>query len=244
MPRHSSDIRTAVAIDCEMGQGASGDSKLIRITLVDYFSSAILIDNLVYPSVKMEHFRTKFSGVSRRDIETAKKRGACIMGRDNARLAVWRYVGPSTVVVGHSAKYDLESLCWIHCNIVDTYMIESLIQKQIEKEYKEQSASAKDGQVDAEKDSTASDGLSSTSPCPAVKYNTSDAGDRQPNKNELLKSDKDSKSSKESEGSGANSKLDETGVREKQGTTTTTTEEEAERDGQAITQVTCQGKTG
>ncbi|EEH41042.2 hypothetical protein PAAG_03328 [Paracoccidioides lutzii Pb01] len=217
MPCHSPDIRTAVAIDCEMGQGASGDSELIRITLVDYFSSAILINNLVYPSVKMEHFRTKFSGVRREDIETAKKRGTCIMGRDNARLAVWRYVGPSTVVVGHSAKYDLESLRWIHHNIVDTYMIEALIQKEIEKEYnKKQCASVKDGQVNAEKDSTASDGLSSPSPCPAVKYGTRDAGDRQPNENELLKFDKDSKSSKELEGSGVNSKLDETGVRGKQ----------------------------
>ncbi|KGM91817.1 uncharacterized protein PADG_12134 [Paracoccidioides brasiliensis Pb18] len=206
MPRHSSDIRTAVAIDCEMGQGASGDSKLIRITLVDYFSSAILIDNLVYPSVKNGALPDKVLRCQQMGYRN---------GREKRGL--------------HHGKRQ--------CSV-------SSVEKQIEKEYKEQCASAKDGQVDAEKDSTASDGLSSPSPCPAVKYNTSDAGDRQPNKNELLKSDKDSKSSKESEGSGANSKLDETGVREKQGRTTTTTEEEAERDGQAITQVTCQGKTG
>ncbi|OJD13444.1 hypothetical protein AJ78_06097 [Emergomyces pasteurianus Ep9510] len=153
----SPDIRTAVAIDCEMGQASSGDSELIRVTLIDYFSSAVLIDSLVYPSVKMEDYRTRFSGVSKRDMETAIRSGTCIMGRDNARLAMWKYVGPETVVVGHSAHNDLESLRWIHATIVDTYIIEALLQKEKEKDDESKQAadnSVKDGKVAAEQDKT------------------------------------------------------------------------------------------
>ncbi|QSS60968.1 3'-5' exonuclease [Histoplasma capsulatum] len=149
---HTPDIRAAVAIDCEMGQAASGDSELIRITLIDYFSSAVLIDSLVYPSVKMEHYRTRFSGVNRRDMEAAKTAGSCIMGRDNARFAVWRYVGPETVVVGHSAHNDLESLRWIHTAVVDTYIIEDLLEKKKNCESKKDADKTKDGKVAVETD--------------------------------------------------------------------------------------------
>ena len=54
-----SDTRQPVAINCEMGTAASGDSELIRITLIDYFSSAILIDSLVYLDVEMSHYNTQ-----------------------------------------------------------------------------------------------------------------------------------------------------------------------------------------
>ncbi|KAK2802547.1 hypothetical protein FQN50_007353 [Emmonsiellopsis sp. PD_5] len=129
-PQDRTNIRTAVAIDCEMGQAMSGDSELIRITLIDYFSSEILIDSLVYPSVPMEHYRTSFSGVTRQDMDHAMRSGTCIMGRDNARQAVWKYVGPNTIVVGHSANNDLDSLRWIHGVVVDTYVIANAIQKK------------------------------------------------------------------------------------------------------------------
>jgi DNA polymerase III epsilon subunit-like protein len=116
--------RQAVAIDCEMGTAASGDSELIRVTLIDYFSSAVLVDSLVYPDVEMSHYNTRFSGVTKKDIEMARAKGTCFRGRDQARAAVWRFVGPNTVVVGHSAHNDLTAMRWIHSVVVDTYLIE------------------------------------------------------------------------------------------------------------------------
>ncbi|PGH01444.1 hypothetical protein GX51_05251 [Blastomyces parvus] len=145
----SPDTRAAVAIDCEMGQAASGDSELIRLTLIDYFSSAVLIDSLVYPTVQMEHYRTRFSGVTSGDMESARKQGTCILGRDSARFAMWKYVGPQTVVVGHSAHNDLESLRWIHPTVVDTHIIESLLEKE------KKSESKKDGKETTKKDQAA-----------------------------------------------------------------------------------------
>lgn len=119
------DTRQAVAIDCEMGTAESGDSELIRVTLIDYFSSEVLVDRLVYPDVEMSHYNTRFSGVTRKDIEMARAKGTCFRGRDQARAAVWGFVGPNTVVVGHSAHNDLTAMRWIHSTVVDTWQIES-----------------------------------------------------------------------------------------------------------------------
>jgi len=108
-----------------MGTAKSGDSELIRVTLIDYFSSAILVDHLVYPDVEMQHYNTRFSGVTRREMEVVRRKGQCLMGKDRARKAVWQFVGPNTVVVGHSAHNDLTALRWIHPVVVDTFLIES-----------------------------------------------------------------------------------------------------------------------
>ncbi|KAL7932427.1 ribonuclease H-like domain-containing protein [Trichoderma chlorosporum] len=114
----------AVVIDCEMGTASTGESELIRVSAVDYFSGKILLDKLVYPDVKMIHFNTRYSGVTRQDMENAKRRRSCLMGRSSARKALWQFIGPNTVVVGHGANSDLTSLRWIHPAIIDTYLIE------------------------------------------------------------------------------------------------------------------------
>jgi RNA exonuclease 1 len=57
-------------------------------------------------------------------MEEARSQGTCIMGRDKARAAVWRYVGPQTVVVGYAAHNDLTALRWTHPTVVDTFLLE------------------------------------------------------------------------------------------------------------------------
>jgi RNA exonuclease 1 len=144
-----SEIRAAVAIDCEMGSAMSGDSELIRISLIDYFSGSVLIDTLVYPDVPMEHFPTKYSGVTRKDMETARRQKTCLMGLNLARQAAWRYVGPHTIVVGHSANNDLTSMRWIHPGVVDTFIIEFDIERERqgrEKKEKEEREKEAEGQ--------------------------------------------------------------------------------------------------
>lgn len=112
-----------------MGTAKSGDSEVIRVTLIDYFSSDILIDSLVYPDVEMAHYNTRFSGVTKKDMEFARARGKCFRGRNKARAGVWQFVGPDTVVVGHSPNNDLTAMRWIHSVVVDTFLIESTIPK-------------------------------------------------------------------------------------------------------------------
>ncbi|KAG6017777.1 hypothetical protein E4U54_003382 [Claviceps lovelessii] len=115
----------AVVIDCEMGTASSGESELIRISVVDYFTGAVLIDKLVYPSVRMAHYNTRFSGVTRYAMEEARRKNNCILGRDAARKAVYKFVGPGTVVVGHGGNGDFLCLRWIHRLVVDTLLIET-----------------------------------------------------------------------------------------------------------------------
>ncbi|KAK4102473.1 hypothetical protein N658DRAFT_469021 [Parathielavia hyrcaniae] len=124
--------RAAVAIDCEMGTALDGDSELIRLTVIDYLSGETLIDSLVYPDIAMKHFNTRWSGVSRGDMDRSLRRGCCIMGRDAARRAVFAHVGPSTVVVGHGAQNDLAALRWIHHRVVDSHILESAARKEAE----------------------------------------------------------------------------------------------------------------
>ncbi|KAG5978511.1 hypothetical protein E4U55_006141 [Claviceps digitariae] len=146
----------AVVIDCEMGTASSGESELIRISVVDYFTGAVLIDKLVYPSVRMAHYNTRFSGVTRSAMEEARRKNNCILGRDAARKAVYEFVGPGTVVVGHGANGDLLCLRWIHRVIIDTLLIE-MKRRQLEllsqdarsADFQQEGANATDG-TDAE----------------------------------------------------------------------------------------------
>ena len=117
-----------------MGTAESGDSELIRVTLLDYFSGQVLMDSLVHPNVPMLHYNTRFSGVRRIDMNMARRNGTCFYGRDSARNAIMKFVGPSTLVVGHSAQNDLTSLRWIHPKIIDTYILESALNDATERD--------------------------------------------------------------------------------------------------------------
>ncbi|KAL1901253.1 hypothetical protein Cpir12675_000484 [Ceratocystis pirilliformis] len=118
------DPRPCVAIDCEMGVGIDGDSELIRITAIDYYSSEVLLDRLVFPDNPLLHPNTRFSGVSFVDLKTARQNGTAILGRDAARDALLNFVNRDTILVGHSVNNDLVSLRWIHYRIVDTYLLD------------------------------------------------------------------------------------------------------------------------
>ncbi|TXC06396.1 hypothetical protein FocTR4_00010777 [Fusarium oxysporum f. sp. cubense] len=118
------DTRKAVVIDCEMGTAASGDCELIRLTLIDYFSSHVVIDKLVWPDVPMSHLNTKWSGVTWKMMYEARNKGKGVFGWRNARSLIWKFVSPETIVIGHGVKSDLTSLRWIHPRVIDTLIVE------------------------------------------------------------------------------------------------------------------------
>ncbi|KAL2187954.1 hypothetical protein L209DRAFT_779849 [Thermothelomyces heterothallicus CBS 203.75] len=106
-PNKRPSHRLAVAIDCEMGTAFDDDSELIRLTLLDYFSGETLIDSLVYPDIPMKHFNTRWSGITRADMEASRRKRQCIRGRDAARRAVFQFVGHSTVVSARRKEIQL-----------------------------------------------------------------------------------------------------------------------------------------
>ncbi len=152
-PAAGQTTHVAVVIDCEMGTAASGESELIRVSAVDFFTRRVLVDSLVWPDVKMAHFNTRYSGVSRPSMEAAHRARLTLAGRAGAREALWRFVGPQTILVGHSANSDLNSLRWIHPIVIDTLLLEMRIQPRPPEEQRpeqQQSRAAGDDGDDGE----------------------------------------------------------------------------------------------
>ena len=124
------DVRAVVALDCEMGhpkEGTSLDSVLIRLSLVDFFTRQPLINRLVAPGIEMQHYNTRYSGVTFAMMRNATRSGEAIRGVHEARELLFKYVDSSTVIVMHGGNNDLISLRMIHPahKIIDTYILES-----------------------------------------------------------------------------------------------------------------------
>ena len=122
----------AVALDCEMGTSIHGDAELIRLTAIDFFTGAVLLDSLVSPTIKMLHYNTRYSGVTRKDMDEAIRKGTCIFGRDVAREKLWEVIGPETIVVTHGGNNDMTALRWIHPHLIDTFLLEMMTGMKIE----------------------------------------------------------------------------------------------------------------
>ncbi|KAL1597033.1 hypothetical protein SLS60_008615 [Paraconiothyrium brasiliense] len=130
------DIRAAVALDCEMGTAESGDTELIKVTLIDYFTGDVLVNNIVEPDVPLRHLNTRFSGVTWGQMRAAQRKRTSLNATNGARQAIWRFVGAQTIVVGHGVSNDLRSMKWIHEQVVDSLVIEFNIKKRREEKEK------------------------------------------------------------------------------------------------------------
>ncbi|GAB1318175.1 Exonuclease domain-containing protein [Madurella fahalii] len=146
--------KLAVALDCEMGTASDGETELIRLTAIDYFTGEILINSLVYPNISMQHYNTRYSGVTRAEMEKARRQMRCLFGKHAARRALWRFVGPETIVVGHAAQNDLASLRWIHHSVVDSFLVEDKERKREELEAEERKRAEAEAEKKGEQEST------------------------------------------------------------------------------------------
>lgn len=117
-----------------MGTAESGDSELIKITLIDYFTGEILLNNIVEPNVRMRHLNTRYSGVTWSQMSAARKQGTSLKATAGARQALLKYVGDQTIVIGHGVSSDLRAMKWIHELMVDSMVVEFKIKKRKEME--------------------------------------------------------------------------------------------------------------
>jgi RNA exonuclease 1 len=120
-------LRDAVSIDCEMGTAVIGDPELIRVSAIDYYTGEVLVNNLVATDQPMQHLNTKYSGVTWGQMNHALRTRKTLDGKAGARNALWRFVGPHTILVGHGVSNDLRAMRWIHPRVVDSLMIENKI---------------------------------------------------------------------------------------------------------------------
>lgn len=92
----------------------------------------------VQPTVRMAHLNTRYSGVTFPALNAARRAGNVLWGTEGARRAVFDFVGPETVVIGHGVGNDLRALKWLHSRVVDSYVIEFNVMKKEEEEKKTQ----------------------------------------------------------------------------------------------------------
>jgi DNA polymerase III epsilon subunit-like protein len=118
------DHRLAIALDCEMGTAYNCESELIRLSVLDYFTGEVLINSLVFPDVQMLHYNTRYSGVTRKAMNDARRKSLCLKGRAAARAKLWQFVGPETIVIMHGGHNDMKALRWTHPRIIDTFVVE------------------------------------------------------------------------------------------------------------------------
>lgn len=127
-----------------MGTGMTNESLCIRVSVVDYFTAKVLVDKLVFPDEPLLNYNSRFSGVNHAQMDRARSMGDCFFGIAAAREAIWKFIGPDTIVVAHSGQNDLNSLRWLHGNIVDTQLVESLPVMKLEKEARDKEAIEKE----------------------------------------------------------------------------------------------------
>ncbi|KAJ5730404.1 uncharacterized protein N7483_004912 [Penicillium malachiteum] len=121
------EARSAVVLKCETGVNLTGENELIRVTAIDYYSGEILIDALVWPEQPMLHFNPRFSGIQPKNMEEEHNERKTLLGREGAREALWRFVGPQTYLIMHQGHIDMGHLRWYHDRMVDTWELQKLM---------------------------------------------------------------------------------------------------------------------
>lgn len=105
--------RFAIGLDCEMAFTTWG-FELIRLTMVDYNTRKVVLDELVKPFGEVLDLNTRFSGVT--SLENA-------VTMDKMYDDMFKFIGPKTILLGHGLSNDLNVLRLVHDRIVDTALL-------------------------------------------------------------------------------------------------------------------------
>lgn len=112
-----------MVIDCEMVGVARGRSELICISVVDYFTGAVLLNKLVYPAERVVKWRSNIHGITSVTMQAALSNGQALVGWESARQELWKLIDDSTILVGHALQHDLDILRIIHHRVVDSAIL-------------------------------------------------------------------------------------------------------------------------
>ncbi|DBB01166.1 TPA: hypothetical protein ACH3X1_001053 [Trebouxia sp. C0004] len=110
-----SQHKTIVAVDCEMCY-TSKALELSRVTLVGG-DEQVLLDELVLPAEPIVNYNTAFSGITPQMMKGVTTTLSQIQQR------VLKFVGPDTLLVGHSLENDLRVLKLVHLKNLDTAIL-------------------------------------------------------------------------------------------------------------------------
>ncbi|EWG55369.1 hypothetical protein FVEG_13379 [Fusarium verticillioides 7600] len=115
--------RKAVALDCEMAGISSGESEIISICVIDFFTGELLLNSLVKPHEAIIDWRTNIHGIRPATLAIAASQGQVLRGWEAARQELLKHINTETVMVGQSLQQDLKRLRLSHGKIFDTAIL-------------------------------------------------------------------------------------------------------------------------
>lgn len=137
-PNDSSDVKKAVAFDCEMGYTVYG-MELVRLTATSWPDGAELIDVLVQPIGEVLDLNSRYSGVFPSDLADAlpwvkdaetlpqqsddRKVLRKMPSPQAARDLLFSIINPDTILIGHGLENDLNAMRIVHPKIIDTILL-------------------------------------------------------------------------------------------------------------------------
>lgn len=114
--------RKAIVMDCEMVSVSGGRQELAYLTALDFLTGEILIDHYVQPKGEVVSWNTRFSGVTRQDMNQAMRTGKGLQWEE-VRDRLRSFADSETVLVGHALYNDLNVLHFVHLRIVDSSIL-------------------------------------------------------------------------------------------------------------------------
>lgn len=108
-----------LALDCEMAFTSKG-FEMVRLTIVDFFSSKTLFDEIVKPFGEILDLNTLFSGIHVEDMRKA------ISYEDVMDSILTKdLINKNSILIGHGLENDLNVMRIIHDRIIDTAILYS-----------------------------------------------------------------------------------------------------------------------
>lgn len=108
-----------LALDCEMGFTSLG-YEMIRLTIVDFFTSKTLFDEIVQPLGDVVDLNTQFSGVSEINRKTSLS-----FNETMDRVVSPKLINANSILIGHGLENDLNVMRIVHQRIIDTAILYS-----------------------------------------------------------------------------------------------------------------------
>ncbi|KAG0659836.1 RNA exonuclease 3, partial [Maudiozyma exigua] len=111
--------KNVLALDCEMAFTSKG-FEMVRLTIVDFFSSKTLFDEIVEPFGDVVDLNTLFSGIHVGDMKKAIPYEGIM-----DRILTSDLINRNSILIGHGLENDLNVMRIIHDRIIDTAILYS-----------------------------------------------------------------------------------------------------------------------
>ncbi|ESZ89485.1 hypothetical protein SBOR_10130 [Sclerotinia borealis F-4128] len=114
----------AVVLDCEMaGVVGGGAGEAILLCVIDYITGAVILNQFIYPTERINDMRSSIHGISTHTLNDAASKGKALDSWKEARSELWKYIDSDTILVGHALENDLNALRLIHYRVVDSAIL-------------------------------------------------------------------------------------------------------------------------